>query len=227
MWIIGLTGAMGAGKSKVSAVFRQQGIPIHCSDTYIHYLFENDGDVQQQIKSRWPEVFVEGKIDRLLLSNRVLSFPQDLNHLESLLYPKLAEDQKKFIKKNQYLKKPIIVLDVPLLFEVGLDRYCDFVIVVSAPPALRKQRVMRRKGMTVKKFHLLECLHIKESERIKKADFIIYTGLDKGNALKIVQQIILLLSQQPIPKWQGKWPKNLQRVPYESRNCFRYRNNRI
>lgn len=227
MWIIGLTGAMGAGKSSISQAFRQNGIPVHCSDTYIHYLFKNDPEVQGWIKSRWSDVFVDGKIDRLLLSNRVLSTPEDLKALESFLYPKLAQDQNKFIKQNQYFKKRFLVLDVPLLFEVGLDAYCDVVLVVSAPPSLRKHRVMHRKGMTEQKFHTLESLHIKESERVKKADFIIYSGLDKGNALKIVQQIIFVLSQRPIPKWQGHWPKNLKRGPHESRDCFRHRNNRI
>lgn len=226
MWIIGLTGATGAGKSRVSACFRQKRVPVHCADRYIHFLFEKDQDVRRQIKTLWPEVFVNGKINRVLLGNRVLSSPDRLNKLESLLYPKLVEDQKKFLKKQQYIKSPIVVLDVPLLLEVGLDTYCDYVILVSASPSLRKYRVMGRKGMTAKRFQLLEDLQIKESIRKKKADFIIYTGLDKGNALKTVQQILFFLFQQPSIKWQGKWPKSLQRRPHESRNCFRHRNNR-
>lgn len=227
VWIIGLTGAIGAGKSTVSSCFRKKGVPLHCADHYVHFLLENDSDVQQQVKSLWPDVWVNGKIDRLLLGNRVLSSPSDLNQLESLLYPKVMEDQIRFIKKNQYHRSLVIVLDIPLLFEVGLDAYCDYVIIVSASPSLRKYRVMKRKGMTVKKFHAIENLQVTDSERRKKADFIIYSGQSKGNSLKIVQHILWVLSQRPPLKWQGKWPKNITRRPYESRSCSRYRNNRI
>ena len=227
MWIIGLTGAMGAGKSLISSYFRHEGVPVHCSDEFVHFLFEKDDDVQRQIKRLWPDVFVEGKIDRSLLANHVLSSSHDLRCLEDTLYPKLAENQKKFIKKNQQLRNKFIVLDVPLLLEVGLDSYCNYVILASAPPSLRKQRVMRRQGMTLQKFHALEALQMKEGDKGKKADLILYSGRDKGNVLKAIKKVIFLLSQQPIPKWEGKWPKNLIRRPYESKSCLRHRNNRI
>jgi len=226
MWIIGLTGAIGAGKSRVSACFRQEGVPVHCSDRYIHFLLENDHEVQHQIHSLWPEVFVNGQINRILLGDRVFSSPDGLNPLESFLYPKLVEDQKKFLQHHQFLKSPFVVLDVPLLLEVGLDAYCDSVVVVSASASLRKHRVVKRNGMTARRLQAIECLQMKEGTRRKKADFIIYTGLDKGNALKAVKQILYFLSQQPPLKWQGIWPKNLHRRPHESRNCFRHRNNR-
>jgi dephospho-CoA kinase len=227
VWIIGLTGGVGAGKSRVSACFHQMGIPVHCADTYIHHLFENDRDIQQQVRTLWPDVFVQGKIDRLLLGEKVLSSPEDLNRLEGLLYPKLVEDQRKFLKKNQYDKKKFSVLDVPLLFEVDLDAYCDCVILVSSSAGLRKQRVMGREGMTLEKYSTLESLQMKDAERRKKSDFILYTGRDKGYPLKMVQKILLILSQRPIQKWQGKWPKTLNRSPHESRNCIRYGNNRL
>ena len=227
MWIIGLTGAIGAGKSRVSNCFEQMGIPTHCSDNFIHFLFNNDSEVQQKVMALWPSVFVDGKIDRILLGEKVLSSADDLAQLERILYPKLAEDQKKFIKINQYNKEPYVVLDIPLLFEVGLDLYCDYVILISSPPSLRKQRVMGRKGMTDQKFFTLENLQMKDLERRKKSDIILYTGRDKGYPLRMIRKIIFALSQRPIPKWQGKWPKNLIRRPHESRNCFRHGNNRV
>lgn len=213
MWIIGLTGAMGAGKSLASSYFRHEGIPVHCSDEFVHFLFEKDEDVRKQIKQFWPDVFIKGKIDRSLLSAHVLTSPRDLSRLENLLYPKLAEDQKNFIKKNQELKNKFVVLDVPLLFEVGLDVYCHYVILVSASFHMRKQRVMRRRGMTLQKFYDLEVLQMKEKDKRRKADFILYTGREKGNVLKAIKKVISFLSQQPVPQWQGKWPKNLKRRP--------------
>lgn len=227
MWIIGLTGAIGAGKSRVSAFFRHLGVPVHCADGYIHHLFKEDHDVQGQIKSLWPEAFVGGTIDRSVLGNRVLTSPPDLQKLEEILYPKLAEDQKRFLKKNQYLKKPVVVLDVPLLFEVGLDSYCDSVVLVSSPFSLRHQRVMGRKEMTTRKFLAFESLQMKDSERKRKANFIIYTGRDKGNALRLIKKFLFVLSVCPPQKWKGNWPRNLKRIPHESRNRFRHRNNRI
>jgi dephospho-CoA kinase len=227
MLIIGLTGAMGAGKSSLSHFFRYLGIPVHCADTFIHFLFRKDEEVREQVKSLWPDVFVEGQIDRLLLGKHVLSSPSDLNKLEGLLYPKLAAGQKKFLKKKQFLKEPYVVLDVPLLFEVGLEFYCDCVIIASAPLLLRKYRVTHRTGMSVKKFYTFENLQMKEAERRKRADFIVYTGRDKANALKTIKQVLFTLSHKPFPKWDGKWPKKLTRNPYESKNCFRYRNNRF
>ena len=145
MWIIGLTGAIGAGKSWVSSCFRQSGVPVHCADHFIHFLLNQDKGIQQKIKSLWPEVFLRGKIDRTLLGDLVFSSRSHLHQLESLLYPKLVQAQKKFLQQQQYLKKQLVVLDVPLLFEVGLDTYCDYVLVASSPFSLRKQRVMRRK----------------------------------------------------------------------------------
>lgn len=227
MWIIGLTGAIGAGKSLVSSYFRHEGIPVHCSDEFVHFLFEKDDDVRKRINQLWPDVFVNGKIDRSLLREHVLSSPRDLSLLENLLYPKLAENQKNFIKKNHQLKRRIVVLDIPLLFEVGLDAYCHRVILVSASSRLRERRVMGRTGMTPQKFHTMEALQIKERDKRKKADFIIVSGRDKGNVLKAIKRVSLLLSQQPIPKWQGRWPKNLKRRTYESKSCFRHRNNGI
>lgn len=225
MWIIGLTGAMGAGKSLVSSYFRWLGIPVHCSDEFIHSLFENDPDVRKQIKHLWPNVVVKGKIDRFLLGEHVLYSPVNLRLLEDLLYPKLAKSQKDFLKKNQRLKKKFVVLDVPLLFEVGLAAYCHLIIFISVAPRLRKQRVLKREGMTSRKFYAFEDLQMNERDKKSKADFTLYTGRDKGNILKTIKKIVFVLSQRPMPKWRGKWPETLKRNQYESKSCLGHRNN--
>lgn len=227
MWIIGLTGAVGAGKSLVSSYFRSMGIPVHCSDEFVHFLFENDQDVHKQIKRLWPNVIVKGKINRSLLGEHVLFLSDNLRLLENIVYPKLAENQKEFLKKNQKLKKKFVVLDVPLLFEVALDAFCHCIIFVSAMPALRKHRVLRRQGMTSQKFYAIEALQMKERDKKIKANFILYTGRDKGNVLKTLKKIFFLLSQHPIPTWQGKWPKTLKRKNYESKSSLRHRNYRV
>lgn len=227
MWIIGLTGAMGAGKSTLSRSFEFLGVPVLCSDKVIHKLLESDPAVCQEIKALWPDVFVQGKIDRFLLGEYTLSSPDQLRILEGILYPKFAKIQKDFLKVHQKQNTPVVVLDVPLLFEVGLNRYCHCVILAVAPYFLRKKRILGRKGMSLKRFNFFESQQMPDKERLKYADFTVPTGRGKGSSLKRVQEILSLLSQHPSPVWNGKWPTILQREPYGKGNCLRHRNNRI
>jgi dephospho-CoA kinase len=211
MWIIGLTGSIGAGKSVAAHYFRSLGVPVHCSDAFIHFLLEQDKEVFSHIQNLWPDVIVTGKIDRSLLGEHVLSSPQELRQLEGILYPKLAKNQKDFLEENQKLKQSYVVLDVPLLFEVGLDAYCDCVILMSVSPAMRKRRVLKRQGMTPQKLQALEELQMKDLEKKKKADFIIYSGREKGNVLKAIKKVLFFLSRRPTPTWQGTWPMDLKK----------------
>jgi dephospho-CoA kinase len=227
MWIIGLTGALGSGKSTLAKYLRQEGVPVHCSDNEIHALLSSDPDVQKKIRDLWPEALIKGKLDRNKLGDLVFFSSSSLAQLESILYPKLMQHQKRFLLENQKYKVPLVVLDVPLLCEVGLDRYCDVVLMAIAPLSLRKQRVLRRKGMTLMKFKALTDHQMDDQQRRKHADFVIRTGLDKGSILKKIRKILQKVSQKPIPKWQGKWPTHIKRSPYGSQNCIRHRNNRV
>jgi len=227
MWIIGLTGAIGSGKSTLSQHFRSLGVPVHCADEVVHALLETDRKVRKDIKILWPEVFVKGKIDRLRLGDLVLSSPEQLRTLEEILYPKLSFLQKKFLKENQKTQTPAVVFDIPLLLEVGLDHYCHYVILADAPYLLRKKRVLKREGMTLKRFLSFESHQMTQKERRKYSDFIIRTGGSKMESFKKVQEILTNLLQRPSPKWDGKWPKTLKRERYSERNRSRHRNNGI
>ncbi len=227
MWILGLTGAIGAGKSTLASSFRKMGVPVQCSDQEIHSLLNSDGEIQEKIRALWPKAFVKGKISRLLLGEQVALTSCGLETLEGILYPKIAQRQKKFLLRNQKKGIPVVVLDVPLLFEVGLDASCHRVILASSPLFLRKQRVLGRKGMGEEKFHFFESHQMAEKERMKRADFVIRCGLDKGSGLKRIQEILDTLTQEPDPKWQGKWPTHLERKSYGSRNCIRHRNDGV
>jgi dephospho-CoA kinase len=227
VWIIGLTGAMGAGKSTMSQSFQLLGVPVLCSDTVIHTLLESDPLVSQKIKVLWPDVFVKGKIDRFLLGECALSSPDQLRILEGILYPKLAKVQKDFLELHQKQDAPLVVLDVPLLFEVGLDKYCHYVIIATAPYSLRKKRVLKRHGMSLRKFNFFESQQMPEKDRLKYADFIVPTGRGKESSLKKIQEIISFLSQQPSPSWTGEWPTVLKRELYDKRNRLRHRDNGV
>ncbi len=227
MWIIGLTGAMGAGKSTLSHSFQTLGVPVLCSDKVIHTLLESDPLISQKIKTLWPEVFVDGTVDRFLLGERTLSSPDQLRILEGLLYPKLADLQKEFLHFHQHQNTPVVVLDVPLLFEVGLHKYCHYVVIATASSSIRKKRVLKRQGMSLEKFNFFESQQMSEKERLNYADFIVPTGRAKENSLKSIQEVLSFLSQHPSPPWDGEWPTNLQREPYGQGNCLRHRNNRV
>src|SRR3990167_1492081 len=213
MWIIGITGSIGAGKSFLSRSLESFGVPVHSSDKCIHALLKDDTDIYEKIKKLWPEAIVKGKIDRNLLGDRVLKSPSDLRSLESILYPKLLHSQKLFLKRNHLLRKKAVALDIPLLFEFGLDPYCDYVILASTPSFLRKKRVLRRKGMTLKKFQILESEQLGNFHKRQRADFIVPCGREKESSLKKIRKILSHIFQQPMPKWKGKWPSHLKKTP--------------
>lgn len=222
MQIIGLTGAIGAGKSTLSKALRREGVPVHSSDEEVHLLMKEDLDVQRNIKKKWPDVFSKGKIDRVKLRKHVLSMPKGLSLLEDIFYAKLVKRQKEFLEINQRLKIKFVAVDVPLLFETGLDRYCHYVIVASTPVYLRKIRVLRRKGMNESQFQAFEAHQMEDEERKKRADFVIHCGVDKGSAHRKIREILANLSTQPENPWQGKWPTTLKRINHGTRNRFRH-----
>lgn len=209
MWIIGITGGIGAGKSFLSRSFVSLGVPVHSSDKFIHFLLDNDMKIQRKIKARWPKAFINGKIDRKILGDIALSSSSELRFLEETLYPKLLESQKDFLKRNQAQRRKAVALDIPLLFEVSLDLYCHFVVLALTPFFLRKKRVLQRKGMTLKKFKALDKEQMSDLQKRRKADFVISCGREKGSAFKKVKYILDLISQKPSLPWHGKWPINI------------------
>ncbi len=222
MKIIGITGAIGAGKSTLSNHLHREGIPILSSDEVVHRLKDNDADVINKIKHIFPEVVVNEKIDRTRLRNTVLMKKSALSQLEEIYFPKLLEHQKAFLEDNQRRNTKIVVLDVPLLFETELNRYCDYSILATAPRFLRKLRVLKRKGMSAALFQFFEEHQMDDDERKKLADFIIPCGIDKGSALRKLKEALKQISELPEKQWHGKWPTKLKRIYNGKRDRFRY-----
>lgn len=192
---------------------------MQCADRQIHLLMEKEEEIKEKIKSFWPGAVVGGKLDRKRLGEYVLETPSQLRKLENILYPKLAESQKRFLQYHQRIGTAVVVLDVPLLLEVGLDTYCHRVILVEASLFIRKWRILRRSGMSLKKIEKFESHQYSEAVRRKGADFIIRTGRGQRSSLEKIKEVLSLLSQEPPPVWKGKWPNTLKREPYGKRNC--------
>ena len=193
MIILGLTGSIGMGKSTTAAMFRQAGIPVHDADAVVHKLYA--GRAAPAIGQAFPGVVSGGIVDRKRLSEAVLDNPEALEELETVVHPLVAEERDKFLSRHRAAGRPLVVLDIPLLFETGGERLVDKVAVVSADPEIQRKRVLDRPDMTEDKFTAILSRQAPDSEKRKRADFIIDTGSGVEAARHAVAGIIAELSE--------------------------------
>ena len=172
MITIGLTGSIATGKSEVTKQFAASGIPVFDSDAEVHELYAEKANIDA-IGKMFPDVVVDGKIDRQRLGQRVLTSPEDLKKLEGLIHPVVKKSRERFISRWQKKNCPMVVLDIPLVYETGADRELDYVIVVSANEDIMKKRAMSRPGMTQDKLTHILARQMPDSEKRSRADFII------------------------------------------------------
>ncbi|OKH87354.1 dephospho-CoA kinase [Thalassospira sp. TSL5-1] len=196
MEILGLTGSIGMGKSTAAGMFRYLGVPVYDADANAHRLTTPSGPAFGDIAARFPDVIVDGKIDRQLLGAQVFGHPAALKDLEGILHPLIRAARNDFIRHCQRNGFPLVVLDIPLLFETDGQKQCDHVAVVSAPAFIQKQRVMKRPGMTPQKFAEILKKQTPDWEKRRKADFIIPTGLGRAVTFRAIQSIIHQLTHR-------------------------------
>ena len=178
------------GKTTAANVFRQRKIPVFDADKVVLQLLNENNKAIDQIRNNFKGIVINGQINREKLAKIVFSDHNALTRLEEILHPLVRSQQTKFLKVAANHRRPLVVLDVPLLFETGGDDYCDAVAVVSAPHYLQKIRVMKRAGMTEEKFFGILKRQMQDSEKKRRADFIIPTGLGKRIGLKYIKGII-------------------------------------
>ena len=172
--IIGLTGSIGMGKSTVAQMFADEGVPLFDADAAVHILQGRGGALVEKIETLFPGTTDENGVDRQKLGPAVLGNPDALKKLEALIHPAVGAMRLEFLEENK--NAPMILFDIPLLFEkTGADGV-DHVIVVSATEADQRERVLRRPGMTADKFEKIKSLQMPDSEKRKRADFIINTS---------------------------------------------------
>jgi dephospho-CoA kinase len=153
MFILGLTGSLGMGKSTTARFFAEEGVPVHDADAVVHRLYE--GEAVAAIEAAFPGTTGAGKVDRNKLGARVLGDAAALRRLEAIVHPLVQDAERRLLAEARARGEKVAVLDIPLLFETGGDRRVDAVVVVSAPPDVQRARVLARPGMTVEK---LECV---------------------------------------------------------------------
>jgi dephospho-CoA kinase len=195
--ILGLTGSIGMGKSTAAEMVRQLRVPLFDADRTVHRLLAQGGGAVQQVSGAFPGVqTASGGIDRALLGQRVFGDPAALERLEQILHPMVATAEKRFLDHARARREPLAVLDIPLLFETGSDRRCDYVLVVSAPALVQRQRVLRRPGMTAIRLATILEKQMPDPEKRRRADFVVPTGLGRNLTLRRLQAVVRLLRRK-------------------------------
>ena len=178
MLILGLTGSIGMGKSTTAKLFAEAGVPVYDADATVHMLYE--GEAVLAIEAAFPGTTVDGKVDRNMLSARVVHDPAAIKQLEQIVHPMLGASRQKFLDDAERSGAPVAVVDVPLLFETGGEKRVDAVVVVTTTPELQRQRILARDNMTSEKLDAILARQLPDAEKRRRADFVVDTsgGLD-------------------------------------------------
>jgi dephospho-CoA kinase len=196
MIIVGLTGSIGMGKSTTAAMFAEAGAPVYDADAEVRRLYGPGGGAVEPVGAAFPGVVVQGVVDRDRLSKRVLGDPDALARLNGIVWPLMGAARQAFFDRATADKAPLVVLDIPLLFETGGERNVDVTVVATAPADLQRQRVLARPGMTVEKFEAILKAQMPDPDKRAKADFVVDTSNGLDAARQQVAAIILAL--QPL-----------------------------
>jgi dephospho-CoA kinase len=180
MRVVGLTGSIAMGKSETARMFARLGYPVFDADAAVHQLYDSGGAAVPLIGRAFPSSVVGGRVDRLKLADEVTGNPEALARLESIVHPLVRQRQREFLDAARETGHAFAILDIPLLFETGRDEEVDAVVVVSAPEDVQKARVLARPGMTREKFAAILARQLPDSEKRRRADFVVDTsnGLD-------------------------------------------------
>ncbi len=181
------------GKSRTAQFFAELGVPVHDSDAVVHALYA--GDAVSVIERAFPGTTAEGKVDRNKLAKRVVGDDAALARLEAIVHPLVAAARDRFLAEAEAAGAPVVVLDVPLLFETAGQRGCDAVVVVSAPAEIQRQRAFERPGMTEEKFNALLAKQMPDAEKRRRADFIVDSSQSFDHARAQVRDILQAIAK--------------------------------
>ncbi len=196
MLILGLTGSIGMGKSTTAGLFAEAGVPVYDADATVHQLYE--GEAAAAIEAAFPGTTVDGKVDRALLSPRVVHDADAMRRLEGIVHPMLRAHQQSFLDEAERSGAPIAVVDVPLLFETGGERRVDAVVVVTTSPQIQRERIMAREGMTPEKLDAILARQLPDADKRERADFIVDTSLGLDSVRAQIRDILAQSRKLPI-----------------------------
>jgi dephospho-CoA kinase len=192
MILLGLTGSIGMGKSTVAQMFADEGVPVFDADAAVHRLQGPDGALVDEIEAQFPGTTGPEGVNRTALAERVLGAPAELRRLEALIHPAVAAARRDFIAAHA--DAPVVVLDIPLLFEAGGVNEVDKVAVVSAAPAVQRERTLARPGMTPEKFEQILARQLPDAKKRASADFVIPTDVSLAETRASIRRILACLN---------------------------------
>ena len=192
MFVIGLTGSIAMGKTTTARLFADEGVPVHDADAAVHKLYA--GEAAGLIEVAFPGSTRSGTVDRVQLGKQVTGDPTALRRLEEIVHPLVRNAERKFLRDAEIAGVPIVVLDVPLLFETGGDGRVDATVVVSAPAEMQRERVLER-GVSLERLEALLGWQMPDAEKRRRADFVVDSGQGVEHARAQVRQILAAVAK--------------------------------
>ena len=211
MYLIGLTGSIGMGKTQTAELFEQEGVPRYDADAAVHALYEVGGAAVEPIGKMFPKAVRDGAVDRAVLGQIVLKDSAKLAALEKAVHPLAGATQVDFLNAQIAAGATHVLLDIPLLFETGGHEFVDCVVVVSAPPEIQRARVLARPGMTEKKFEDILTKQVADSDKRAAADFIVDSSVSVADAHRQVKEILAELRDRRGTALQARLDRALAR----------------
>ncbi len=206
MLVLGLTGSIAMGKSHAARLFRAMGVPVCDADALVHALFRPGGAAVDPVARAFPGTLDErGGIDRARLGRLVLGDRAALRRLEAIVHPLVRAAQRRFLEAQARAGRPIVVLDIPLLFETGAQDRVDRVVVVTAHPLVQEQRALRRPGMTRERLAAIRAEQTADAVKRRRADFLIRSGADRGRTAEAVAAILRAVRHERPRVWPDRW----------------------
>jgi dephospho-CoA kinase len=193
MIVLGLTGSIAMGKSTAATMFRRLGVPVSDADATVHRLLARGGAAVPVIARLFPDTVIRGAVDRRRLGARVFGDPDALRVLEGILHPLVRRERHAFLARMRRQRAPLVVLDIPLLYETGADRECDAVAVVSAPKIIQLQR-LRRRRIGEARIAAILARQMDDAEKRRRARFVIPSGLGKQLTFRRIAAIVRTLA---------------------------------
>lgn len=206
MFILGLTGSIGMGKSTAAALLRRMGVWVHDADAAVHALLRRGGAAVAAVEAAFPGAVRDGEVDRLALGGRVFADAAALRRLEGILHPLVRRRTDAFLAAAARARRKVVVLDIPLLFESRGESRCDGVIVVSAPEFLQVQRVLRRPGMTPDKLAAILARQMPDKEKRRRADYLVTSALGRARTRRDLARVLRSARRRRGRAWRPDRP---------------------
>src|SRR4051812_29262563 len=200
------------GKSTAANMLRRLGVKLFDADAVVHQLLGPGGKAVEAVEKLFPGVRdATGAIDRRLVGQRVFGDPAALRRLEAILHPLVRQAETRFVRQARARRDRLVVLDIPLLYETGAPERCDYVLVVSAPARVQRERVMRRPGMTESRFASILRAQMPDREKRRRADYIVLSGLGRALTFRRLRRVVAELRQLQAAGCKPKWSKAKRR----------------